>query len=107
MKKMSLLLFFSTTILFSQNSTETCQILNKINVLIQTEHIRPKPVNDSLSMYVFDNLINELDPSRNIFFKTEYDEMAAKYRLNLDDLILANDCSFLADIKAKYTEGLT
>ncbi|WP_029269336.1 S41 family peptidase [Flavobacterium sp. KJJ] len=106
MKKIWLLFLFATTFLFSQNSDETCQILNKINAMIQTEHIRPKPVNDSLSIFVFDNLINELDPSRNIFFKSEYDEMSKKYRLNLDDLILANDCSFLTDITEKYKNGL-
>ena len=96
----------SSTVLFGQNSDSTCEILNKINVLIQTEHIRPKPVDDSLSVFVFDNMINELDPSRNIFFKSEYEELSNKYRLNLDDLILQNDCSFLADITNKYKNGL-
>jgi len=107
MKKISLLLLLLTsTVFFGQNSAETCEILNKINALIQAEHLRPKPVDDSLSMFVFDNLINELDPSRNIFLKVEYDEIASKYRYNLDDLILKNDCSFLTDIKAKYVNGL-
>lgn len=96
----------TANVLFSQNSDNTCEILNKINATIQAEHLRPKPVDDSLSVFVFDNLINELDPSRNIFFKSEYDEMAAKYRLNLDDLILENDCSFLTDITSKYIAGL-
>ncbi|WP_125719584.1 S41 family peptidase [Flavobacterium ustbae] len=107
MKKISLLLFLLTsTLSFSQNSAETCEILNKINALIQAEHLRPKPVDDSLSVFVFDNLINELDPSRNILFKSEYDELAQKYRYNLDNLILKNDCSFLSDIKAQYVNGL-
>ncbi|HEY1193976.1 S41 family peptidase [Flavobacterium sp.] len=81
-------------------------MLNKINALIQAEHFRPKPVDDSLSVFVFDNLINELDPSRNIFFKSEYDELAKKYRYNIDDLILKNDCNFLSDIKSVYVNGL-
>ncbi|SHG99035.1 S41 family peptidase [Flavobacterium johnsoniae] len=106
MRKFSPLFLLITSFLFSQNSAETCEILNKINAVIQTEHLRPKPVDDSLSVFVFDNLINELDPSRNIFFKSEYDELAAKYRLNIDDLILENDCSFLTDITAKYINGL-
>ena len=106
MKRISLLFLLTTSFLFGQNSTATCEILNQINAMIQSEHIKPKPVNDSLSVYVFDNLISELDPSRNIFFKTEYDEMAAKYRLNLDDFILKNDCGFVADITDKYTNAL-
>lgn len=106
MKKIVLVLMLTANVLFSQNSANTCEILNKINATIQSEHLRPKPVDDSLSVFVFDNLINELDPSRNIFFKSEYDEMAAKYRLNLDNLILENDCSFLTDITSKYISGL-
>lgn len=106
MKKIALALILTTNILFSQSGDSTCEIVNKINAIIQEDHIRPKPVDDSLSVFVFDNLINELDPSRNIFFKTEYDEMAEKYRKNLDDFILSNDCSFLADITSKYKESL-
>ncbi|OXB19048.1 peptidase S41 [Flavobacterium tructae] len=106
MKKIALALILTTNILFSQSGNPTCEIVNKINAVIQEDHIRPKPVDDSLSIFVFDNLINELDPSRNIFFKTEYDEMAEKYRTNLDDFILSNDCSFLADITSKYKESL-
>jgi carboxyl-terminal processing protease len=96
----------TANVLFSQNSDPTCEIINKINAVIQAEHIRPKPVDDSLSIFVFDNLINELDPSRNIFLKTEYDEMSKKYRSELDDFILSDDCSFLADITSKYKNGL-
>ncbi|MCD0466487.1 S41 family peptidase [Flavobacterium sp. ENC] len=106
MKKILLAFILTTSTTFSQTSDKTCEILNKINALIQTEHVRPKPVNDSLSVFVFDNLINELDPSRNIFFLSEYNELSQKYRLNLDDLILQNDCSFLPDITSKYKAGL-
>ncbi|MBF4484237.1 MULTISPECIES: S41 family peptidase [unclassified Flavobacterium] len=106
MKKILLVLMLVTNVLFSQNSDNTCEILNKINALIQEEHIRPKLVDDSLSVFVFDNLINELDPSRNIFYKSEYDELADKYRTNLDDLILSNHCDFLADITYVYKKGL-
>ncbi|WP_246236373.1 S41 family peptidase [Flavobacterium ajazii] len=106
MNKIRLILLLFTSFLFGQNSDETCLIVNKINKLIQSEHIRPKPVDDSLSVFVFDNLINELDPSRNIFYKSEYDDIAKRYRLNLDDLILKGDCSFLSDIINQYTNGL-
>ncbi|WP_166924511.1 S41 family peptidase [Flavobacterium poyangense] len=106
MKKIIFVFVLTTGTLFSQNSDKTCEILNKINTLIQAEHIRPKPVDDSLSVFVFDNLINELDPSRNIFFQSEYEEIAQKYRSNLDDLILQNNCSFLEDITSKYRNGL-
>lgn len=106
MKKIILFLFLITNVLFGQNSAKTCEILNKINDLIQVEHIRPKPLDDSLSVYVFDNFIDELDASRNLFYKSEYEALVQKYRLNLDNLILNNDCNFLSDINAQYQTGL-
>lgn len=106
MKKILLLLILTTNVLLSQNSDSTCDIINKINARIQEDHIRPKLVDDSLSVFVFDNLINELDPSRNIFYKSEYDDLADKYRTNLDDLILSNQCDFLTDITSVYKNGL-
>ncbi|PWA09151.1 carboxy terminal-processing peptidase [Flavobacterium laiguense] len=106
MNKISLVLFLFTYSLFGQNSNSTCEILFKINTLIQQEHINPKPVNDSLSAYVFDNLMNELDPSRNIFYKSQFDALSSKYRLHLNDYILKKDCSFISEIKALYKTNL-
>ena len=106
MKKLSLVLFLLSFSLFSQNGESTCEILLKINALIQREHISPKPINDSLSAYVFDNLLDNLDPSRNIFYKSEYDALSAKYRLNIDDLILNENCAFINEIKSVYTKDL-
>jgi carboxyl-terminal processing protease len=106
MNKISLVLFLFTHSLFAQNSNSTCEILIKINTLIQEEHVNPKPVNDSLSAYLFDNLMDELDPSRNIFYKSQFDALSSKYRLNLDDLILKKDCSFISEIKTLYKANL-
>ncbi|MBK0370122.1 carboxy terminal-processing peptidase [Flavobacterium agrisoli] len=93
-------------LLQAQTQKNTCVVLNKINQLIKREHVMPKPVDDSLSVYVFDNLFDALDPSRNIFLKSEYDVLAQKYRLHLDDYILKNDCSFLTEMYAVHKTGL-
>ena len=106
MKKITLVFLFSTFSLFAQNSDTSCDILFKINKLLQQEHFSPKPVNDSLSAYVFDELLNDLDPSRNIFLKTQADSLSNKYQLQLDDLILSKDCSFISDIKKEYKNAL-
>jgi carboxyl-terminal processing protease len=106
MKKITLALLFSTFSLFAQNSSTNCDILLKINKLLQKEHYNPKPMNDSLSAYVFDELLNDLDPSRNIFLKSQADSLSSIYRLKLDDLILNKNCSFLDDIKKVYKKSL-
>ncbi|MBC7845682.1 MAG: carboxy terminal-processing peptidase [Flavobacterium sp.] len=105
MKKISLLLLLTTYSLFSQNSAKTCEILSKINALIQREHYHPKPVDDSLSVYVFDTFIDGLDGNRNLFTKIEYQNLR-KHRLQLDNYILKNDCSFMNDFVSLYQSAL-
>lgn len=106
MKVFSLILFLITFSLSAQNSAHTCEILSKINTLLQKEHIQPKPIDDSLSVYIFDSFIDELDPARSIFLKSEYNLLSQKYRLNIDDKIKSQDCSFLTEITTVYRNGL-
>ncbi|CAM2987806.1 S41 family peptidase [Flavobacterium frigoris] len=106
MKIISLVFLLTSFSLFAQSDTKTCVLLSKMNTLIQSEHIQPKPIDDSLSIFVFDNFIDALDPSRNILLKSEYEVLSHKYRLELDDLIHANDCSFLSDIVTVYKAAL-
>jgi carboxyl-terminal processing protease len=105
MKSISLVLFLTTFTLFSQNSVKTCEILSKINALIQKEHFKPKPIDDTLSVYVFDTFMDNLDLNRNLFTKKEYTQLS-KYRLQLDDCILQNDCSFMNDFVGAYQLAL-
>lgn len=106
MKKILVVVVLMTSQIWAQNDSATCKILSKINALIQKEHVQPKPVDDSLSVFVFDNLINDLDPARNLFFKSEYDSLAKNYRLHIDDLIQKGDCQFISTIKNIYQKGL-
>ncbi|AOW10496.1 S41 family peptidase [Flavobacterium gilvum] len=106
MKKITLVFLFSALPLFAQNSDASCDVLLKINNLLQREHFSPKPINDSLSVYLFDELMNKLDPSRIIFLKSQVDTLSKKYRLNLDDLILRKNCFFITDIKSEYRKSL-
>ena len=105
MRKFLLLLFLTTFSLLGQNNAKTCETLSKINTLVQNEHYRPKPVDDSLSVYVFDTFIDGLDGNRNLFTKLEYEKLC-KHRLNLDNYILQNDCSFMIDFVSMYQFAL-
>ena len=69
MKKITIVFLFSSFSVFAQNSDTSCDILLKINKLLQHEHFSPRPINDSLSAYLFDELLDELDPSRIFFLK--------------------------------------
>ena len=105
MRKLSLTLFLTTFSLFGQNSDKTCEILSKINALIQRDHFHPKPVDDSLSVFVFDAFMDNLDGNRNLFTKAEYEKLCT-HRLLLDDYISQNDCSFMNDFVSMYQFSL-
>ena len=100
---LSVLLVSAT--LFGQNNDKTCGTIFKINALLQREHFHPKPIDDSLSVYVFDAFIDGLDPNRNIFTKSEYQRLC-NYRLTLDDAILQNNCAFMSDFVTSYKLAL-
>ncbi|MES2574468.1 MAG: carboxy terminal-processing peptidase [Bacteroidota bacterium] len=105
MKKILLILLLTTFSLLGQNSDKTCEILSKINGIIQQQHYSPKPIDDSLSVYVFDTFIDGLDGNRNLFTKVEYDSLC-KHRLLLDNYILENNCSFMEKIVSGYKLAL-
>lgn len=105
MKKLSLVLLFTAFSLFGQNEAKTCETLSKINRLLQREHYQPKPVDDSLSVFVFDSFLDVLDANRNLFTKIEYEKLC-KHRLQLDNSILQNNCAFMSDFVTVYKSAL-
>jgi carboxyl-terminal processing protease len=105
MKLFSLSLFLISFSLFSQNGDKTCEILSEINTLIQQEHYNPKPVDDSLSVYVFDTFMDQLDANRNLFTQIEYQKLA-QHRLQLDNYIVRKNCSFMNDFVSTYQLAL-
>lgn len=106
MKKTILLLVTTTTIGWAQNSNTYCETLAKIHTLIQKEHVHPKPINDSLSVFVFNSIMKSIDPARNIIWKKEYEQLENKYRLSLDDQFQNNTCDFITDLEKIYINGL-
>ena len=105
MTKTLLALLLTSFSLFGQSDENTCEIASKINVMLQQEHFQPKVVDDSLSVYVFDNFMDALDFNRNIFTKKEYLRLR-KHRLKLDDYILKNNCSFMNEFFSIYKTAL-
>ncbi|MBC7439512.1 MAG: peptidase S41, partial [Flavobacterium sp.] len=80
-------------------------MFEKINILLQREHFRPKPINDSLSVYVFDTFMDDLDSNRNLFTQAEYKNLC-QHRLKIDDYILTKNCRFMDDFVSVYTFAL-
>ena len=69
MKKVFLLFLFFTQFIYTQNIDKACATITKINQILQARHYKPKPLDDSLSVFVFKNLLEKLDSENNLFSK--------------------------------------
>lgn len=105
MKKIYLLLVFVPTLFFAQSEVNPCETLQKINQLIQDQHYKPKPVDDSLSVYVFNEFLKSLDEDNRLFIEPEI-ESFKKNKLQIDNYILSKNCAFLDEIYTTYTKAI-
>ena len=106
MRKLSALAFllFAVT-LQAQNHEKACVTFSKINDVLQKRHFKPKPVDDSLSVYVYNTVMEGLDENKTLFLQQEYDKLA-EHRLKIDDYVLNSDCSFFGDFISSYKSAL-
>lgn len=87
---------------FGQTDKDPCETLTTINLFIQQKHYRSKPVDDSLSVNVYQNFLEKLDDDNRLFTQIEINNLK-KHKLQLDDYILAGNCDFLTDFYKAYT----
>ncbi|RWX01505.1 S41 family peptidase [Flavobacterium cerinum] len=105
MKKIFALAFLISFALQAQKHEKACDIFYKVNDVLQKRHFKPKPVDDSLSVYVFETIMDELDENRSLFLQQEYDQLAI-HKYKIDDYLLKKDCSFLNDFISAYQIAL-
>lgn len=88
--------------LFGQTEKNPCETLSKINKLIEDYHYKPKPIDDSLSVYVFKTFLSRLDEDNRLFIAPEIKALE-KHQYQIDDYINNNSCFFLEDFYSAYT----
>ncbi|NNT73064.1 hypothetical protein HKT18_12635 [Flavobacterium sp. IMCC34852] len=93
-------------LLFGQTEKNPCETLSKINLLIQENHYKPKPVDDSLSVYVFKTFLSQLDEENRLFIEPEIKALQ-KHERKIDDYLKENNCSFLDDFYTAYSKTIT
>ncbi len=92
-------------IVFAQSEKTTCETLLKINVIIQGYHYKPKVVDDSLSVYVFNSFLKELDEHNRFFTEKEIKNLR-KHLYKIDNYIISNKCDFLLDFYNYYSRAI-
>lgn len=96
---------FFPLFLFAQNQEIACETLSKINILIQNQHYKPKAVDDSLSVYVFNSFLKKLDEDNRLFTEIEINTLK-KHQFKIDDYILQKNCAFLDEFYTVYNGAI-
>jgi len=97
-------LSFSTLLLWSQSAVQQKAIV--VKRMIERRHISPRPVDDSFSVSMFNNMIRAADPGQRFFTDAEY-KMLSAYNLSLDDELLGKSWAFLDLFTSLYKKALT
>lgn len=105
MKKCFFILFLFSFYGFSQKMDKSCKTLQKINTVLQQDHYKPKALNDSLSIAVFSDFLQSIDPEDIYFLQPEIENLK-KHQKNIDDYIISSNCKFLEDIFMQYQKGI-
>ncbi len=101
MKKLFLLIASIPIIGYGQLDQSACATISKIDAIVKEKHYNPKPVDDSLSVFVYNDFIEALDPYQTLFTQIQI-EALKKHQTKIDDYILAKDCSFLNEFYSSY-----
>lgn len=98
-------MFSLPVLLFGQAEKNPCETLIRINLLIQQHHYKPKPVDDSLSVYVFEDFLHNLDDDNRLFTEIEINNLK-KHKFKIDNYINEGNCDFLADFYKAYSDAV-
>jgi carboxyl-terminal processing protease len=99
----SFFVFCLYSALWSQSPLQQKAII--VKRMIELNHFSPRPVNDSFSVALFNNMINTADRGRILFTDAEYKSLSA-YRLQLDNELQGNGWTFFDLFELLYKQAL-
>ncbi len=99
--KIQLLLFFLSSFCFAQSDSISCETLSKITKLIKEKHLQPKPIDDSLSVYVFKTFLENLDENNSLFLTSDIVDLN-KHKFKIDNYINNQNCDFIDSFYDSY-----
>ncbi len=102
-------IFFSSliTISFSipYSYSQDCKQMSILWDMINTYHVQPKPLDDSLSKAIYNDMIESLDPYGMYFIQEDLDVLS-KYEFTLDESIKNGNCDCITEIATIYEKRL-
>ena len=93
---LTLLLAFAscsfTTKTFEESDDKDKLLVQLITYVLEQGHFEPKDMNDEFSQHVFDDYLNQLDPSNRYLYERDMNEFSA-YKNELDNPLMEYDLS--------------
>jgi len=80
-------------------------LIGLIRYALTQGHYEPQDLNDEFSIAVFDDFINDLDPTRRFFTKKDIQEFSV-YKEKIDDQIKNEELTFYNVVYAKYNRRM-
>jgi len=90
---------------FTNIQAQDCKQMSILWDMINTYHVQPKPLNDSLSKAIFYDMLENLDPHGTYFIESDI-EAFRKYEFTLDDAIKNGNCDCITEIATVYEQRL-
>lgn len=90
----TIFIFCSACQAINAQQKQFCTQIELVNNLIETHHISPKPLNDSLSVQVWENFITALDPNKRFFIKSDIISFEDD-KFAIDDYFKKSKCKFI------------
>ena len=103
--KIVLFFFFICIQLTAQTEADACQTLSQIKEKIKEYHLKPKPIDDRLSAFVFDTFLEDLDSGNDLFIASEINTLKI-HKLKIDNYINSKNCNFLNDFFKTYEKAI-
>lgn len=100
-----LTLLLSSGITSAQTNTTFCKQIEAIQKLVNENHYKAKPTNDSLSKGVFGLFINNIDPEKNYFHQADINSFKQD-ELLLDNYLKNNTCDFITKYSSKLQQRI-
>lgn len=66
------------------------RILHSVGEYLENVHYSPKPIDDKFSTEVFDKYLKEVDGEKDVFLRSDVDNLRSRYGTKIDDEILGN-----------------
>jgi len=90
---------------FEENDKDKL-LLDIITYILEKGHYAPKDINDDFSISVFEDFIDELDPTKRYFYAEDIQDFE-QYKYQIDDQIKNTDISFFNLVQERYVKRLS